>query len=669
VDKRTDIWAFGVVLYEMLVGKQLFEGETSSHRLAAVLTREPDFTTVPVQVRRLLKACLEKDPARRLRDIGDWATLIDVTPVAAPSVVTATSARRRWLMPTALAATVLAATGLAFMAGTRTRATAPAPEIRADLALPTTPDGLPFALSPDGTRVAFVAFEKGQRRLSVRDLSTGQVTTLPDTDGASSPFWSPDGRSLGFFADYRLKRIDLDGAKAQVLATVQGLRGDGTWSRSNVIVFAVPGAVPTLSRVEAAGGPVTQATTVTTGQQSHLAPRFLADSQHFFYVVIGAEPSLWLGALDGAVPRRVAVMAPNTDSAAEFVDPGWVVRVRQGALEAQVFDAAKAELVGQPITLEKNVPVDSQTMGGAFSVSAAGPILWRHGGGERRQLQWVTRAGEQLGTLGDIGDSTLFSPELSPDGTRVLTMRGRTGESDIWLLDGQRNSRVTLDATDERIGIWSPGGDRIVFTSNRSGSYDLYVRTLGRDGDQLLVHSPDYKRANSWSPDGRFLIYASSDGQGDLMLLPTTGSRQPVPFINTRFNEQQAAFSPDGRWVAYQSDESGRFEVYLRAFPGPGQQVPVSVNGGGSVRWARSGKELFYLAPDLRLMSVAVDLTGDRPVIGTPMPLFQTAVNRAINKQQYDVAPDGRFLLLNDQPMDSAEPVRLLVNWRPRATP
>jgi hypothetical protein len=380
------------------------------------------------------------------------------------------------------------------------------------------------------------------------------------------------------------------------------------------------------------------------------------------------DPSIWLGALDGSEPRHVASIAVGTDSAAEYLAPGWLVRVREGVLEAQRFDSARGQLSGDSIPLERAVGVDASNLSGSFSVSASGAIAWRRGAVGRRQLIWFNRSGQNLGPFGDVADSTVYSPEISPEGKRVATMRGPIGSSDIWLQDASRNSRFTFDAADDRYPIWSPDGARVAFASNRSGAYDVYERAAdGSGGERLLLQSAEFKRPNSWSPDGKFILYWAAQNNGDLRVLPLTGDRKPFPFVSTPFDEQQGVFSPDGRWVAYQSDESGRYEIYVRPFPGPGGQAQASAGGGHSPRWRADGKELYYLAPDLRLMAAKVSAQGTGFTAATPESLFPTHINQATNRPQYDVARDGRFLILTDLPDTSAEPIHLLLNWRPMA--
>jgi hypothetical protein len=376
----------------------------------------------------------------------------------------------------------------------------------------------------------------------------------------------------------------------------------------------------------------------------------------------------------GREPRRIAAFAPATESAGEYLAPGWLIRVRQGTLVAQRFDVDRGQLSGEPVPLAQAVGFDPTIATGYFSVSTSGTIAWRNGSeGGRTQLIWFNRSGQNVGTFGAPDDYGLAFPELSPDGKRVVITRGAVSLGDIWLQDGTRTSRLTFDPKDDRFAIWSPDGARVVFQSNRKGAGDLYQKPADGSGSEvLLLQSAEYKYPDSWSPDGRFILYHYLHPQNnnrqnnsrDLMVLPLTGDRKPFPFLSTPFDEQQGVFSPDGKWVAYQSDESGRDEIYVRPFPGPGGQWQVSTGGGTMPRWRADGKELFYLAPDGKLMAAAVVAQGATFVPGTPEALFQTHTPPRANKQQYDVARDGRFLINTELESTTNEPIHLLMNWK-----
>jgi Tol biopolymer transport system component len=543
---------------------------------------------------------------------------------------------------------------------------------RLDITTPPTSLPASFALSPDGKQIAYVASADGASRLWVRTLESPAARPLPGTEGARNPFWAPDGRSLGFFADLKLKRIDLGGGQLQTLAEVLSMTAQGAWSPEGVILFNANAFVP-LSRVPASGGKVILATTLGEGQRGHRAPRFLPGGRQFLFASIGADSAIWLGSLDGAAPRRITAITAGADSAAEFLAPGFLVRVRQNSLVAQRFDAERDKLSGSPMLLAKPVGVDPITLAGSFSVSPSdataapsGNIAWRASGGISRQLTWFNRSGTKLGTLGPPDDSNLLHLELSPDGNRALITHGPVGSADIAMLEGAHTRAFASDPADDRFTIWSPDGTRVVFASNRKGVFDLYQKaSSGSGAEEILLESAESKRPNSWSRDGRFLLYNSDRNNGDLMVLPMTGERKPFLFLSTRFDEQDGVFSPDGKWVAYQSNESGQFEVYVRPFPGPGAALRVSTGGGNSApRWRTDGKELYYATPDGKLMAVAVTAQGTALTLGKPEVLFQTQIATAVQRPQFDVARDGRFLVNLELAGASAGPIHVLLNWR-----
>ncbi len=715
VDKRADLWAFGVVVYEMLTGTRLFKGVTISDTLAHVLTREPDWTTLPpntpAPIRRLLRRCLEKDRKRRLADAADarldiqdalTAPAGDTAPAgAAPLAFRGT--RLAWVVA---AVAVLGAAALTVPAVRHLREAPPLvpAETRVDIVTPAGGDPLAFALSPDGRQLVFVAAGDGASRLWLRSLSTTTAQPLAGTEGAQYPFWAPDNRSVAFFADSQLKRLDLGGGAPRALAAAPLGRG-GSWNADGVVLFA-PNFGGPLFRVAAAGGDAAPVTTLDR-QPSHQWPVFLPDGQHFLFYAQGGPDTggIHLGALEGGAPTRLTA----ADTAATYLpagagrdggpggaealrDGGWLLWTRAGTLVAQRLDLPRRALTGDPVPLADAVASDGNNFRSAVAVSATGLVAYRAGRASRRQLTWVDRTGRVLGTLGAPDEHSLISPRVAPDGRRVAVSRTVQGNTDLWLLDGARTSRLTFDAGSDQYPIWSPDGRQLVFDSDRTGVQDLYGKDVSGAGvEARLVASAQPKNATDWSADGRFLLYHIFDpqtGGGDLWaqeMDPSTGAaragRAPGTVLRTPFTELGGRFSPDGRWVAYQSNASGQGEIYVRpwtppaaagaAAPAPSGQWQVSTAGGIHPSWRADGQALYYLGPDGALMAAPVTTRGTALEPGTPVALFPTRIvgGGGDNAQgpQYDVTRDGRFLINTVLDDAVATPITLIQNWRPGA--
>jgi len=508
------------------------------------------------------------------------------------------------------------------------------PETRVDIVTPATNNPTDFALSPDGRQIVFVANDdSGTSQLWLRSLATTSAQLLSGTEGAQQPFWSPDGRAIGFFAGNALKRLDPGGGAPQTLTTIVAPRG-GTWGADNTLLFAQSLGSP-LMRMSATGGAPTALTTLEPGQAGHGYPSFLHDGRQFLFYVGGTPDTagIYLGHLDGTAPVRLTA----ADFAGVFHPDGWLLWTRAGTLTAQRLDLAQAALTGEPLNLADGVAVNGFNLS-ALSVAITGLIAYRTGAGQQRQLTWFDRAGTVLGTLGEP-DGTMSAPQVSPDGPRVAVHRIVQGNIDVWLLDGARSSRFTFDATADTFPLWSSDGSRIVFRSTRTGAGDLYQKSSNGAGEEtLLLSSDQFKTPSSWSADGRFLLYHSISPQTarDLWALPMTGD--PVPFVvlQTPFDERFGMFSPDGRWLAYYSNESGRYEVYVRPFAAPAAgaataavvsgQWQISTDGGISPAWSPDGQELYYLDPAGNMLAAPVIATGNAPEVGAPEVLFPARI-------------------------------------------
>ena len=679
VDKRTDIWAFGCVLYEMLTGRRPFAGDDVSDVLASVLAREPDLAALPastpLSIRRLVRRCLQKDRNERLRDIGDAQIEIrdaltkvdgDATVVAVPAVDSRRGERLAWLG--ALVAMALAVAVVA------RRPDAAAVEMRLDIITPPTTVPQSVAISPDGRTIAFVATSDGQSRVWLRSLESGSARAVVGTDGAESPFWSADGRSVGFFTESKLMRVDVEGGLVQTVANASGGLG-GTWNRDGVILFAMPGTP--IFRVSASGGePV--AIPGLAQQGSIFSPQFLPDGRRFLYYVRGRPEvrGVYVGQLDPPLePRRLI----ESDTGAVYAPSGHLLFIRAGTLVAQTFDPVRLELSGSSFAVaEQGMSANNTLQRTAVSVSGTGTIAFRtRSAAARRQFVWFDRSGKELGQIGESVNTSLNSPSLSPDGQRVALYRGVEGANpDIWLFETKRGvfSRFTTDAADDVGPVWSPAGDRIVFSSNRSGIHNLFQKAVAAGGSEtLLLSTAQPKFATDWSSDGRFVLFHTQHPKSgnDVWAFQMNGNGTPFAVVQTSAEELSGQFSPDGRWVAYQSDESGRVEVYVQPFPGPGSKWPISTNGGSQVRWRHDGKELFYVASDGRLMAASIQAGPDARAldIGTPVALFAPpfggAVQQGESRPQYMVSPDGRRFLVSGVTEEAQSPITVILNWSP----
>ena len=683
VDRRADVWAFGCVFYELLSGRRVFAGEDVTETLAFVMTKEPALDALPAStppaIRNLLRRCLERNLKRRLQHIGEARIIIeDTLSGAAPAEAVAAQQRKGLLGSTRVAwsaaavAIFIAALGWGAFAYFRPAPEPPqavrffvSPPDGRDLPQPTSAAVIaaaPVAVSPDGRRLAFVALGNGGSQIWVRSLDALTAQPLAGTEGAHSPFWSPDSRSLGFSTDGKLKKIDVSGGPPITLCDMDA--HGGTWSRDGVIVFNPSATSPELQKVSAAGGSPTAASALGEGETNHRQPFFLPDGRHFLYTAIPGR-SIYLASLDSAERKLLF----NADSSEVVYSQGHLLFLREATLMAQPFDERSLELTGEafPIAEEIQTNVNANPYG-FFSVSEGGVLAYRTGESVAgSQLTWFDRTGKPIGLLGVPLVQTELS--LSPDGRKAsVVIPDSAGRLDIWLYDVARGlkTRFTSDPASDNFVLWSPDGSRIIFRSNRKGHYDLYQRAADMSGaEELLLEDNFDKRPLGWSSDGRFILYGSLGGptREDLFVLPLSGDRKPVPFLQTPFAETRGQLSPDGRWVLYVSDESGQQqEVYVTPFPGPGGKSQVSTTGGSWARWRRDGSEIFYLSPDNRLMVAAVNGRGPNFEVGAVKPLFD--LRAVTGGYRYDVSADGeRFLINTSTVQATAAPITVVVNW------
>jgi Tol biopolymer transport system component/predicted Ser/Thr protein kinase len=668
VDRRVDIWAFGVVLYEMLTGEKLFHGETVTDILAAVVKEDPDLTRVPARVRRLLQCCLEKNPKQRLQSIGDWRLLLDdaVAPARHKPAIAA------WSLSGVL---LLAFAAVAFL---HLREKPPAAEvIRFDIRAPGTSTISGAWLSPDGRNVAFyVAQANGRPSLWIRSLDSLESRQLPTTAASTAnALWSPDSRFLAYVQQGKFMKIDAMGGSPEMLCEVlPGQWRGSSWSKNGVIVFSAQGKG--LMRVSDAGG--VPSMLLAEGHTSN--PFFLPDGVHFVYQRswdAAQNSGIYLGSLDAKPEQQTARRLIATQSAAIYApspDPGvgYLLYIRDSTLLAQPFDTRKLELTGTAAPVTNGIAEI-----GPLQFSAVAGVLAYHRGASSpmttTELTWFDRTGKAVGAVGEPGGFNVLS--LSPDGARVAVSRSDVASNpnaDVWLYDlsAGTSSRFTFDPGVDWMPVWSPDGSRIVWSATRGENGNLYHKpSNGAGADELLLKSEENKYPNDWSPDGRYLLFSSVGKSSDLWILPMTGDdRKPRIYLQTEFHESQARFSPDARWVAYTSNESGVNEVYVRPFPDASAgKWMVSKGGGNQPHWRRDGRELFYISADSKMMAVDV-LAGPAFRSGVPKALFPATIMggaSATNTTRYDVTADGKKFLINSvQDVRDPSPITVVLNWQ-----
>ena len=672
VDKRADVWAFGCVLFEMLSGRRTFDGDDVTETLASVVKSEPAWSalppTTPPAIRRLLERCLRKDPARRLRDIADATLDIDeaLTEPAGTdhsgSVVTATRARerRRWIAAMCVAVIALAVMTFAYV---RRRPPAPA-EVRLQIVTPpgTVTD---FAMSPDGQTVVFAATTNGKTELWLRPLRTVTAQRLPATAGAEYPFWSPDGRSIAFFADQKLKRIEVSSGTIQTLADAPAARG-GTWG-DGTILFA-PANISPLRRIPAGGGASVEATRLETPEHaSHRLPVFLPDGRHFLFYVTGTAKvqGVYVGSLDLEPSRRLF----ESDSAAVFSAPDVLLFRRESALMAQRFDLLTFEAKGDPFAVAETVAMRSGMVGTIAVSGSSGSFAYRPAVSASRQFGWLDRAGNRIGTMGEPDDALTGAWRLSPDGRLVAISRGTNNNLDLWLIDVARGipRRFVSGPASDTFPLWSFDSARLAFASSRlhgSVIHDLFLKpTRGADSETVLLESAENKFPLDWSRDGRFIVYSvlSAKTATDLWVLPQDGSTKAFAFKQTPSDENGARFSPDGHWMTYQSNETGRIEIYVERFPGPSRSTLVSTSGGTAPAWRDDGREIIYKGLDDRVMAVPISLRLDADSVETGAPVALFALRPGAS---FEATRDGKRFLVNTSLDESSPPIVVVLNWK-----
>jgi Tol biopolymer transport system component len=676
VDRRTDIWAFGVVLYEIVTGHRLFEGEDLTETLAKVMRDRPDLSDVPLKVRRLLERCLEKDPKKRLRDIGDMELLLVAT--EAPIAATAPSPPRlQWIVAgimTAIAAVALWAPW---------RAPATAPQVQRFEIPPPDQSGFNNALqlSPDGRHLMFTSSGEG-RAIWIRSLDTLQARKIAPWTQPPAPFWSPDSRFLAFQQDGKLKKVDIAGGPPVPLSDAPQNFGGGAWNADGVIVFGDRGGP--LMQVPSAGGVPVALTKLDEkrGDGAHLFPCFLPDKKHFVYYRRSNNKEfsgIYIGAV-GVPPEQQdsklliatqnsAVYTPSPDPRERTRGLGFLLFLREQTLMAQPFDASALELKGEPAPIAQQVATTNYGFG-RFTASGSGALaFFTVAAGAPTKLTWFDRQGKNLGTVGQPGRYGTLA--IAPDGSRVAAEKYDGTTSDLWLIDSApdgKYDRFTFDPGRETSPVWSPDGSQIIFASDRgSGVLNFFKKPTNLAGkDEELYQSNGNKVTMDWSRDGKTLSFCSFASSKAAVWTLNLSDRKAALFFKTPSWDIAGHFSPDGHWLTYASDVTGRPEVYVRPFPAneAGGQQMISVAGGVLPLWRRDGKELYYLAAS-RVMAVEVTPGVATLKFGQPKPLFAFGSPAPSNAYSWDVTADGSRFLINIAGTETATspPLTLVLNW------
>jgi eukaryotic-like serine/threonine-protein kinase len=691
VDGRSDIFSLGAVLYEMVTGKRAFEGKSQLSVASAILEKEPEPISAakpmtPLALDRCIKRCLSKETERRWQNAGDlaselqWIAEVGSQAAALPRLAGSARGLRAWTTAGIALVALFAGLGLAYfwrpVSGHHVIRSSIVPPEKSSFAQSAN-DWASVAVSPDGSRIVVgVVGQAGPEMLYVRPLDalTGQV--LAGTEGASFPFWSPDGHSIGFFADGQLKTIDASGGPVQVLCPGPEGRG-GTWNRDGLIVFA-PSPFAGLFRVAATGGAPVAVTKLDTArhEDTHRWPQFLPDGRHFLYLARTtdiATSEIHLGSIDSVEPVSVLGATGNP----VYAPPGLLLYPRADILVAQPFDADRFRVSGESVPIADQISWNGNVNYSAFSVSTNGVLAYTRAVGKGvSELIWMDRNGKILSKVGEPG--LYFGPSLSPDGRKLAVeiYDARTStNSDIWIYDLTQGSRTRLTFSQpneqNRLPVWSPDGNRIVFSSDRGGHSQIYEKSVSGVGAENVVSpSEGHRYATTCSPDGQFIAgFQENPQHGSLqfLVLSRPAGDKTIPFLSGISGVSRFTFpriSPNGKWIAYVSWESGRGEVYISSFPSGAGKWQVSVNGGNSPVWRRDGKELFYIVGSNDTMTaVEISERNESPVVGKIHTLFRTH-RVASPSWPYDVSADGNLFLINSVLQSAVpEPITLVVNW------
>jgi len=680
-DARTDIFALGEVLYEMLTGKAAFSGKSRASLIASILTADPPPITqlqpmTPPALERVVQKCLAKDPDERWQSASDLASELNWALEGGSRAGTPAQAiagrkhYERWAWVAAALFAVLAVTAIWLYFqnrdphGNLLQAYLPPPENTSYLFTGDTA-GFP-ALSPEGGRLAFVATdERGGRLIWIRILTDGSVRSLPGTDSASFPFWSFDGKSVGYFAGGKLKRISVAGGSPVDIADADNPRG-GTWNQDDVILFAPSSQTP-IYRVSAAGGTPKPITAVDQSRHTtHRWPFFLPDGKRFLYLAAShAKPhadldAIYVASLDGKENRLLTISTSNA-----IAVPGYLLFLQDRTLMAQPFEISSATVRGEPFAIAQNVHFEEGNWHAVFDCASNGTLIYQRAVGlQGSQLLWYNRDGHVVEKLGDT--DRYRTVRLSPDGRRLAVLIGEPGGS-IWVYDLARGTRTryTFGGAGDRTPVWSPDGSQIAFSRFVAGASDIFVvASNGAGTEKPLFAAEKLKLPTDWSPDGKYLLFTQTPVGFGVWLLPLSGEVKPQLFLPPQLTTSESQFSPDGHWVVYTSQESGRTEIYVTQFPGPKGKWQISVNGGREPRWRRDGKAIFYWASDHTFMEAQLETSGATLQVTATRPLFKASMPYdPAGSVTYDVSPDGKRFIVNTSNTAEDQLLTIVTNW------
>jgi eukaryotic-like serine/threonine-protein kinase len=675
VDHRTDLFSFGAVLYEMATGRRAFSAPSSVETMHAILTSDPfeqapqPAVPMPAGLQRVVQHCLEKNADERFHSARDLGFALQALSSPGSEAPVPVRRRTRWPMAVAIAGALALAATAAFV-GWRLRPDVPAAPVVFNVPRPSAGFiGYP-AVSPDGTRIAFLSLHDNWwtgDAIWVRSLDGFAAQKLEGTGGSHSIFWSPDGKSIGFFSGGKLKTIELATGKTAIVCDAASGYG-GAWGRDGTILFSPDERGP-IYRVNAGGGSPSAVTTLdpSRGDEAHRWPHLLADGRHFLYFPWSSTSTVrnaMVASLDGGAAR------PLIDTrAGAIVGSGYIFFAADmpPRLMAQAFDEQRLELKGAPFQAIADNNIDYAWGPGDLAASVSNnTLVYTTGKFDRTQLSWYSRSGQPLGTLGEAG--TYYDPRISRDGERLVIEKldsGR-GSGDVWVADLPRTtfSRVTSAPGFENVAVFSPDGSHVAYSSDQERTARIYVKpAVGSGQEQLLIEGRGFPL--DWSPDRRSLLYMVRGSSSWDVFLYDFEHRRSEPLFASPFNEMEAVFSPDSRWLAYVSDESQHPEVYVRSLANPGVTAAISTRGGQQPQWRRDGRELFYIAPDNTLMAVDIDTSGNRIRAGTPRPLFTATVNqRKTIRNNYAAAPDGQRFLVLEVIERRESPLVTILNWK-----